>query len=133
MSSELASKKCQARSGDMPAMTEDEAKKYLDKVQGWELIDEAKKIKKDYKFEDFNESMQFVNKLAITAEKQQHHPNITIIYNKVKITLTTHAVGGLSENDFIMAAKIDNVMDGIVSASCKSLADCDEADEKKDD
>ena len=78
---------------------------------GWELLDNIK-IKKEFKFKDFKGSLNFVNKVGALTEEEKHHPNITIIYNKVCITLSTHAIGGLSQNDFIMAAKIDQINKG---------------------
>ncbi|MCM8797566.1 MAG: 4a-hydroxytetrahydrobiopterin dehydratase, partial [Candidatus Omnitrophica bacterium] len=77
-------------------------------VKGWELI-EGKKIKKVFKFKDCIEAKYFVDIISIIAEEHGHHPNITIIYNKVTITLTTHGIGGLSGNDFIMAKFIDEL------------------------
>ena len=74
----------------------------------WEVEDE-KKIEKKFKFKDFVEAMAFVNKVAEIAESEGHHPDIKISYNKVNISLTTHAIGGLSVNDFILASKIDEL------------------------
>ena len=69
-----------------------------------------KKLKREFEFEDFKQAIQFVNKVADLAEEQNHHPDIRLFgYNNVEIELSTHAVEGLSENDFIMAAKIDNM------------------------
>jgi 4a-hydroxytetrahydrobiopterin dehydratase len=70
---------------------------------------EDKKIVKEFKFKDFVEAKYFVDLVSVIAEEQGHHPTITIIYNKVKITLTTHAAGGLTDNDFIMARIIDEL------------------------
>ena len=77
----------------------------------WQLIEENNipRIKKKYKFANFKEAISFVNKVAILAESEGHHPNIFIYYNKVDIELYTHAIKGLHDNDFIMAAKIDNI------------------------
>ncbi|MFC1709031.1 4a-hydroxytetrahydrobiopterin dehydratase [Candidatus Omnitrophota bacterium] len=111
MSEELIGKKCVPCEGGMPAMSPAETNQYMSKVLGWELIDNIK-IKKEYKFKDFQDSLNFVNSVGAMAEEEQHHPTITIIYNKVRITLSTHAIGGLSQNDFIMAAKIDHINKG---------------------
>jgi len=111
MNEELLSKKCVPCEGGMPAMSPSETNQYLSKVLGWELIENIK-IKKEFKFKDFKQSLDFVNKVGSLAEQEQHHPNITIIYNKVRIVLFTHAIGGLSQNDFIMAAKIDQINKG---------------------
>lgn len=108
MGEELANKKCVPCEGGTLPMSEDEAHRYISQVMGWQII-EDKKIKKEFKFNDFKGSLDFVNKVGALAEEEKHHPNITIIYNKVNITLSTHAIGGLSENDFIMAAKIDRL------------------------
>jgi pterin-4a-carbinolamine dehydratase len=93
----------------MPPLAPDVVVQYLARVSGWEA-EEAQKIRKEYKFKDFKSAMVFVNKVAGLAEEEGHHPAIFISYNKVRITLTTHAVAGLSENDFNMAAKIDGLL-----------------------
>lgn len=104
----LLSKKCIPCEGGMPPLSKEEAEKYLAEVSGWKLEDE-KKIEKRFKFENFKEAMKFVNKVAELAEAEGHHPDFAIMYNRVILNLTTHAIGGLSENDFILAAKIDNI------------------------
>ena len=81
----------------------------LPMVPMWKLEDELKKIVRSFRFKDFVESMRFINKVAELAEGEGHHPDIFVSYNYVKICLTTHNIGGLSENDFIMAAKIDEI------------------------
>ncbi len=105
----LASKKCRPCEGTTPPLSGEEADKFLTQVFGWELA-EGLKIKKEFKFKNFLSSMEFVNKVAGIAENEGHHPAIFINYNKVRITCATHAIGGLSENDFILAAKIDNLV-----------------------
>ena len=72
----------------------------------WVVIDD-KKIKHEFKFKDFKQAITFINKVAEVAESEGHHPDIYVFYNKVVIELWTHAIGGLSENDFIVAAKIE--------------------------
>lgn len=104
---ELAAKKCKPCEGGTPPMSEEEAKAMLRKVDGWEL--KGDRIRKVFRFKDFKESMSFVNKVADLAEEEGHHPNIFVSWNRVTLTLTTHAIGGLSENDFILAAKIDRI------------------------
>lgn len=106
----LSDKKCVACEGGTPPLTSEKVKEYVAELGGgWEILDE-KKIKKDFKFKDFKEAMVFVNKVAEIAESEGHHPDVHIFYNKVIIELWTHAVGGLSENDFIVAAKIDKLI-----------------------
>jgi 4a-hydroxytetrahydrobiopterin dehydratase len=111
MNEELSLKKCVPCEGGTPAMTAQETAQFISKVMGWELVENIK-IKKEFKFKDFKESLNFVNKVGGLAEEEGHHPNITIIFNKVRIILSTHAIGGLSQNDFIMAAKIDRINKG---------------------
>jgi len=81
----------------------------LPMVPDWKLEDQTR-IKRSFKFKDFTESMRFVNEVAKLAEAEGHHPDIFVSYNYVRITLMTHNIGGLSENDFIMAAKIDDIL-----------------------
>ena len=84
-----------------------QAEDYLAQISGWTLDNSAQKIFKEFRFKDFIGSVNFINLVAGIAEEEGHHPDIGIHYNKVKLILWTHAIGGLSENDFILAAKID--------------------------
>jgi 4a-hydroxytetrahydrobiopterin dehydratase len=86
----------------------------LPMVPKWKPDDELKKIVRSFRFKDFVESMRFINNVAELAEEEGHHPDIFVSYNYVKICLTTHNIGGLSENDFIMAAKIDEAFTTIM-------------------
>jgi 4a-hydroxytetrahydrobiopterin dehydratase len=106
---DLSSKKCKPCEGGTPPLATEEANKLLAQISGWELL-EGIKIKKEFKFKDFLAAMEFVNNVANIANQENHHPAILISYNKVKITSSTHAIGGLSENDFILAAKIDKLI-----------------------
>lgn len=74
----------------------------------WDVF-ENEKIKKEFVFADFKEAIEFINKVADIAEEEGHHPDIHIFYNKVMIELWTHEIGGLSENDFILASKIEKI------------------------
>ena len=80
----------------------------LPMVPKWKLENSAK-IVRSYRFGNFVEAMRFINEVADVAEAEGHHPDIFVSYNYVRISLTTHNIGGLSENDFIMAAKIDEI------------------------
>ena len=100
--------KCKACEAGVPALAKEKIEKLLAQYRGWELI-EDKKIVKEFKFKDFVEAKYFLDLVAVIAEEQGHHPNLTLIYNKLKITLTTHSSGGLTENDFIMAKIIDEL------------------------
>lgn len=95
--------------GTLPLL-DDERSDFIQKVNNWEL-DGEKAIEKILVFKNFAEALAFVNTVGVIAEKENHHPNISIFnWNKVKITLSTHSIGGLSENDFILAAKIDELL-----------------------
>ena len=104
---DLLKKKCIPCEAGVEPYGEKEAKKYLPEVEGWALDENYKRISKEYKFKDFIGAMNFVQKVADLAEEEGHHPDIHINYNRVVLELWTHAIGGLSENDFILAAKID--------------------------
>lgn len=91
-----------------PPLARQRIDSFLTKTRGWQLI-EDKKIAKEFKFKDFIEAKYFLDLVSSISQDQAHHPTITIIYNKVKITFTTHAAGGLTENDFIMAGIIDEL------------------------
>lgn len=106
----LKSKKCVPCEGGTPPLTREESEKLLSQIPDWEIFGN-KKIVRDFRFKDFKAAMGFVNKVAELAEAEGHHPDILIHgWNKVRLELSTHAIGGLSENDFILAAKIDNLM-----------------------
>ena len=85
----------------------DEAKQRLKKVPEWEL--EKKHIERTFEFDDFSESIDFVNSVAEVAEEEEHHPDIDIRYNKVRLLLSTHSKGGLTELDFNLAERIDTL------------------------
>ncbi len=109
---DLAQKKCVPCEGGTPPMQPEEALKLQQQVKDWRLLtlNSVHTIEKRFKFNDFAEAMRFVNKVAALAEEEGHHPDIRINWNKVALQLTTHAIHGLSENDFIMAAKIDRLV-----------------------
>ena len=104
---DLLKKKCVPCEGGAKPLIRSEAEDYLAEVSGWVLDQDAKKISKEFKFKDFIGAINFVERVADVAEMEGHHPDIHIHYNKVLLELSTHAIGGLSENDFIVAAKID--------------------------
>jgi 4a-hydroxytetrahydrobiopterin dehydratase len=107
---ELTQKHCVPCEGGTPPFTAEQEDEYIKEVQTWALDREGvHKLRKRFSFKDFKVAMAFVNKAADLAEAEGHHPDIQIVYNKVTFELFTHAVGGLSENDFIMAAKIDKL------------------------
>ncbi|MBI2051570.1 4a-hydroxytetrahydrobiopterin dehydratase [Candidatus Roizmanbacteria bacterium] len=106
----LVSQKCVPCEGHEKPLTREEFEPHLKQIVGWDVL-EDKKIEKDYKFKDFKEAMAFVNRAGELAENEGHHPDILLYgWNKVKIMLSTHAISGLSLNDFILAAKIDKTV-----------------------
>ncbi len=108
MANDLLKKKCvPCEDKSIKPLSREDAQDYVDESHGWILDAEATKISKEYKFKDFIGSVNFINTVADIAEEEGHHPDIEINYNKVKLTNWTHAIGGLSVNDFILAAKID--------------------------
>lgn len=89
-------------------LKKEEAEEYIKQVKGWKSVDNT--IEKNYKFGNFREAIAFINKVADVAEAENHHPDILLwSWNNVKLTFTTHAVKGLSKNDFALASKIDQI------------------------
>jgi 4a-hydroxytetrahydrobiopterin dehydratase len=103
--SELTQKKCVPCEGGVPSLDKAAVERFLTQVSGWSL--QGKWITKEFKFKNFVPAMKFVNRVADIAEQEGHHPDIHIHYNLVRFDIWTHAIDGLSENDFILAAKID--------------------------
>lgn len=107
---ELSKKKCIPCEGGTPPLNAEKIADYISELYDkWEVVDN-KKIKKEFKFKNFLEAIEFLNKIAKIAEQENHHPDIHIYYNRVLVELWTHEIGGLSENDFILAAKIDELL-----------------------
>ncbi len=104
----LVDQKCVPCEGGIDPMTKSDAEAMMDfHLKGGTLSNDAKFIPKKYSFKDFARALAFVNKIGKIAENEGHHPDIELGWGRVKVTLTTHAIGGLSQNDFILAAKID--------------------------
>ena len=91
-------------------LTIQEAQTLLKDIPAWMLSPDVKKVARQFTFKNFSEALAFTNKVGAIAEEEGHHPDITLSWGKVGIELTTHAIGGLSENDFILAAKIDAIV-----------------------
>lgn len=115
---DLTQKHCVPCEGGTPPLSHDEATAMVKQIPGWELHEVAPslfpgrehhfQIEREFKFKNFKEAMAFVNRVAELAEKEKHHPDMLVHgWNKLHLTLVTHAIGGLSENDFILAAKIN--------------------------
>lgn len=102
---DLTNKHCKPCEGGVPALPEDEIKTLLQQLAGWEYHDGA--IAKTYRFTNYYQTMAFVNATAWVSHREDHHPDLDVGYNQCRVRYSTHAIGGLSENDFICAAKID--------------------------
>lgn len=106
----LAAKKCLPCEGGVEPCTRDEAKAQLNLLDGWRLTHEGQRIRRDWRVKNFMAGMEFFNQCAALAEADGHHPDLHLEgYRNVSVELWTHAIGGLSENDFILAAKIDQL------------------------
>jgi 4a-hydroxytetrahydrobiopterin dehydratase len=109
---QLSEKKCVPCEGNISAFDYFEIHKYLKKINDWEVKQNDKSnyyLKKNFKFKNFLSSQKFVNLVGDISEKEGHHPDISFGWGYAKIKICTHAISGLSENDFILAAKIDNI------------------------
>jgi 4a-hydroxytetrahydrobiopterin dehydratase len=108
--SALAEKRCKPCEGGVAPLTSAQALQLMRDLSGeWQLADDARALRREFKFRDFYRTMSFVNALAHIANLEDHHPDIEMGYNYCRVLFTTHAIGGLSENDFICAAKVDRI------------------------
>lgn len=108
--SDLTSKHCKACEGEAPPLTREEIAKLHPKIPDWTISVDAKTISREYKFKDFHQTMDFVNKIAEISNHENHHPDMKVGYNYCAVEYTTHALDGLSENDFICAAKVSSLL-----------------------
>ena len=107
---QLTHKKCVPCEGGVPKYSPAEAEAQIQKLSGWRVIRDGERIRKDWTVKNFMAGMKFFNDVARLAEEEQHHPDLHLSgYRNVEIEIWTHAIGGLSENDFILAAKIDEL------------------------
>ncbi|HEY3860218.1 MAG TPA: 4a-hydroxytetrahydrobiopterin dehydratase [Gammaproteobacteria bacterium] len=107
----LSEKHCVPCEGGISPLTREESERYLKKLAPeWTLTADAKEIRKDFKFKGFQGTLGFVNAVAWIANQEGHHPDLEVGFNHCLIRYSTHAIGGLSENDFICAAKIDKLI-----------------------
>jgi 4a-hydroxytetrahydrobiopterin dehydratase len=108
--SELADKRCLPCEGGVAPYTEAQTRAALEQLRpGWTVIEEGRALKREFAFRDFYRTMSFVNALAHITNIEDHHPDLEVGYNYCRVRFSTHAIGGLSENDFICAAKIDQL------------------------
>ena len=104
----LAGRHCVPCRGGTPRLRGAELRALHEQTSGWEVVNEHH-LRKSFKFPDFRQALDFVNRAGALAEAEGHHPDMLLGWGKVEITLWTHAAGGLTENDFILAAKIDGL------------------------
>ena len=110
MNSELAKKECKPSQGGTPPLKGEVLKKMLNALGGgWQVLDEQK-LEKEYKFPNFAQALNFVNRVGEVAEKENHHPDIYFTWGQARIQIWTHKIQGLTESDFILAAKIDELV-----------------------
>jgi 4a-hydroxytetrahydrobiopterin dehydratase len=108
--SDLSTKSCMPCEGGVPPLTPAEAAALLKQLhKEWTLAEDGKSIKRSLKFKDFYRTMSFVNALAHVANTEDHHPDLEVGYDYCRVTFATHSIGGLSQNDFICAAKLDRL------------------------
>jgi 4a-hydroxytetrahydrobiopterin dehydratase len=107
----LASRTCVPCRGGVDPLTAAAAEQLRAETPEWNLEEGATRLRRKFEFEDFKSAIQFVNRVADVAEEQGHHPDIAIHWNRVDLVLWTHKIGGLHQNDFILAAKIDRLLE----------------------
>ena len=109
MKNKLSQKKCEPCSGKTPKLNFEETSKYLSELNSWSVNDKQEMIFKKFKFKSFKQSLNFTNIIGELAELEGHHPDISLGWGYVLVMLHTHAIKGLSLNDFVLASKIDNL------------------------
>jgi len=108
MAEQLADKQCVPCRGGVPPLKGAELDRLHESIPDWKIVNEHH-LQREYRFPDFKRALAFVNRVGVVAEEQGHHPDILLTWGKAEITLWTHSVNGLTESDFIMAAKIDRL------------------------
>ena len=106
----LVEKRCVACEGGIPKLEKEQAKELLKQVKNWSLNEEVSEVSRTFEFKNFYETMAFVNAVAWVANHENHHPDMIVSYSSCKVSFYTHAVGGLTENDFICAAKVEQLL-----------------------
>ena len=110
--SDLSKKKCIPCSGEIPAFTEEQINEFKNKVENWNIMKNDKGhfyLSNDFKFKNFETSLNFINKVSQIAEDENHHPDLKFGWGYANIIIMTHAINGLAESDFVLAAKIDEI------------------------
>ena len=122
---QLRAKKCLPCEGGVPKLTVAEAEAQLAKLQGWTIAHQGERIRKEWVVKNFLAAMRFFEKVAEVSETEGHHPDLHLVgYRNVAIEIWTHAIGGLSENDFILAAKIDELPVELKAVSAPAASAC---------
>jgi 4a-hydroxytetrahydrobiopterin dehydratase len=111
MTKVLAERTCTPCRGGVPPLTREEAQRFQEEAPGWELRDDAHRIERTFRFRDFREALGFVQRVGELAEAEGHHPDINFGWGRATVSLSTKKIKGLHENDFIMASKIDQMLD----------------------
>ena len=109
--SDLKIQQCKPCEGGVDPLSKQQAEMMLGQVSGWSLDAAGKQISREFEFRNFHETMEFVNALAWVAHRQDHHPDLEVGYNRCLVRFSTHAIKGLSDNDFICAARIDALLE----------------------
>ena len=109
MKSELANQECQACNAGTPPLKGDALRRWEQQLDGGWTVAEGKRLEKQFRFKDFRQALDFTNRVGQIAESQGHHPDIRLSYGEVDLELSTHSIHGLSQNDFILAAKINAI------------------------
>ncbi len=112
MSEDLSQKTCVPCEGGTRPLDAEAIGVLLEQIPEWKASNDNKSIQRRFEFKGFYKTMAFINAMAWIANKENHHPDFSAGYNFCEVTFTTHAIGGLSENDFICAAKVDDLLDG---------------------
>ena len=111
MNESLSQKQCVPCEGGVAPLDESAAKGMMEKLANdWQLSEDARTLSRTVRFRNYHETMAFVNAVAWIAHQQDHHPDMAVSYNQCRVDFATHAIGGLSENDFICAAKVDQLL-----------------------
>jgi 4a-hydroxytetrahydrobiopterin dehydratase len=116
---ELTAKRCKPCEGGVNPVTKEEAQQLLSQIKDWNLNDTATEISRTYRFNNYYETMAFVNAVAWIAHQEDHHPDLEVGYSRCLVRYSTHAIGGLSENDFICAAKVEALLISPERAACQ--------------
>lgn len=105
----LAHKKCKSCEGEVEKLSMEEATALMPQVPEWQLLEEGMVIRREFPFKDFATALSFVDEIGKVAQEEWHHPDIELSWGRVVVSFSTHSIKGLAENDFIMAAKVDQI------------------------